>query len=351
MKSFSIFSSILIVSTLLFHSIEASPSCLDESGNPVDWWVLIKAPKDTDYDDASDSGYGYSYADTNSQTVRWTGKRLDKVPGALEKTLGQIYDDDSLGRVLYNDEDPSSSNHESFGHTKGVMGFDGKSGFWLVHSVPQYPPVVSDGYSYREGGSLKGQSFLCVSMSNRDLDRSASAFLLNKPFIYDSNLPDRLASTMVNINSALNADWADGSRTSNFTISSLGGSQFMVFAKNKASEVALWDDVVGPSLASGIYVETWMDGAETNKMKSKCPPKVDYKTLNVKTVSLKSGLSYDETKDHSKWAVTIDRPGIFCIGDINRQKSQSKRGGGAVCAKITPVAKSFLTFVSDYQKC
>jgi deoxyribonuclease-2 len=54
-------------------------------------------------------------------------------------------------------------------------------GFWLVHSVPYFPPIpgnvtISDtdyhgeGYSYPSTGLTYGQSFLCISLNASQLD-------------------------------------------------------------------------------------------------------------------------------------------------------------------------------------
>ena len=44
------------------------------------------------------------------------------------------------------------------GHTKGVVAYDQKTGFWLVHSVPNYPSKPSSGkYDYPATGMKFGQ--------------------------------------------------------------------------------------------------------------------------------------------------------------------------------------------------
>jgi deoxyribonuclease-2 len=67
------------------------------------------------------------------------------------------------------------------GHTKGVVMSEADGGFWLVHSVPYFPPSPgnvtttgtdshSEGYSYPSTGLTYGQSFLCISLSASQLD-------------------------------------------------------------------------------------------------------------------------------------------------------------------------------------
>jgi predicted phage gp36 major capsid-like protein len=40
-----------------------------------------------------------------------------------------------------------------------------------------------------------------------NLDNAASAFLLNKPYVYDSNMPDALKSNMPNLAAVLDGDF------------------------------------------------------------------------------------------------------------------------------------------------
>lgn len=79
--------------------------------------------------------------------------------------------DDKRLLLMYNDEFPNGTSSETSAHAKGVVAFDGQSGFWLVHSVPRFPPAPGDGppgtkgnYSYPTTGLRYGQTMLCVSL-------------------------------------------------------------------------------------------------------------------------------------------------------------------------------------------
>lgn len=68
--------------------------------------------------------------------------------------------------LMYNDETPNGTSSESLAHAKGVVAFDGESGFWLTHSVPRFPPPPEDGYSYPPTGTRYGQTMLCVTLDS-----------------------------------------------------------------------------------------------------------------------------------------------------------------------------------------
>jgi hypothetical protein len=65
------------------------------------------------------------------------------------------------------------------------------------------------------------------------------------------------------------------------------------------------------------------------QLPSYCRPDYQYNVMNVEDVQLVNGISWKETTDHSKWAITMTN-NYTCIGDINRVSGQLKRGGGTV---------------------
>jgi deoxyribonuclease-2 len=241
------------------------------------------------------------------------------------------------------DESPNDDNHEAFGHTKGNIAFDSKAGFWLVHSTPRWPNPSSGTYNYPDKEKTYGQSFLCMSLSTTYMDTVGAQLLVNKPYIYDSNLPSSISSKVPNMQAALNGNWVSGATNQSQSLQTVGGQKFISFAKNSDWDSYLYENFVEPYYGSGMLVESWMNGADSNKMPTFCTPQYDYDSINVRAIQLTSSISWDETKDHSKWTISVDRKGYICIGDINRQFSQSKRGGGTV-------SYYYYLFIYDYME-
>jgi len=51
--------------------------------------------------------------------------------------------------ILYNDDPPNRPINGNYGHTKGAMMTNKQQGFWLIHSVPNYPPLPNSGNDTR----------------------------------------------------------------------------------------------------------------------------------------------------------------------------------------------------------
>ena len=88
-------------------------SCLDENGNPVDWFVAMKVP----------GGQTYFYTDTNSALTK--SSNTVGSGGAIALSFAQIYQrSSSQGLLAWNDEEPSGKQQSEASHAKGVLYFD-----------------------------------------------------------------------------------------------------------------------------------------------------------------------------------------------------------------------------------
>jgi len=171
------------------------------------------------------------------------------------------------------------------------------------------------------------------------------AYYINNPQVYDSNLLSSTAAKVPTMAKIINNQHETTPTATTFTITTSGGTDFTIFAKNKQWAKELYEDFVAPTFKDGLNVESWMNGV--GKIGSTCKP---YKVLDVSTVTLPSGVSWTETQDHSKWAVGLTTP-WSCVGDINRQNGQADRGGGTYCTKNKKLANAFTELVTDTQKC
>lgn len=137
---------------------------------------------------------------TPSSASEWTLSQqlINESTSMPGKTLSEIYQKGSEINnlvLMYNDEVPNGKTDGSRGHTKGVVVANDISGFWLVHSVPKFPPEVSEGaYNYPSTGSVYGQSFLCLSMTGDQIGKVGKQLQFNEPHLYSSSIPDYLKS-------------------------------------------------------------------------------------------------------------------------------------------------------------
>ena len=123
-----------------------SASCVDETGAAVDWWFALKYPLA-----ASESCDGQCYSYMTSSDAKWqqSEKLVTDTDSIIGLQMADIYAQKSgLSYVLYNDQWPDGSWTENYGHSKGTFAYDSEGGWFMQHSVPDFPNYVADGYLY-----------------------------------------------------------------------------------------------------------------------------------------------------------------------------------------------------------
>ena len=306
----------------------------DTDGKPVDWWFIYKLPSGVGETPAK--GFNYLYYDANTKgALSLSPKTMDKGNSALHNTLNQVFNKDPahVSYIIYNDENPKKgvSNNALKGHVKGVLAFDKAtdSAILLTHSTPRFPAPGEVELPDQE--ERFGQTYLCVTLENYSTANQLAHQLrhMHEPQVNSSSLGDDIAEGE-DLRQLAEGDKSPVSDLSSMIkFQSRGGKTFHSFAKNRRWKKDFWIELVAPALQSDLLVESWIRGAippdEENGESIE-----DVLVLDFTNIGLE-GVSWKETKDHAKWAITIDeKKNWICVGDLNRMISQEKRGGGTV---------------------
>ncbi len=303
------------------------------SGAEVDWWFAYKLPKLAASDGCQEStGYEYVYYDPVDGEIHLEEVLLTDPDSALNRTIQHVYGEPgpTIGWILYNDEMPKDAEEPDagrFGHTKGVLAFDTASGsaIWLLHSWPRFADPKSEDLPV----ATYGQTFLCLSIDIATAETLAQQMIDHQePQVYLCNVPASLEQDSPLRTLAAGSDPNAAGESSVIECTTRGGLPFKVIAKNRKWGKDFWIDLVGPTLAADLDVETWIRGP--------VPPVCDsdgvHHVADVKYIDLRPlGVPYlwSETRDHAKWGRTLTDDWL-CVGDINRMISQEKRGGGTI---------------------
>ena len=324
-----------------------SVSARNHSDDAVDWWFAYKLPSGArhppDAHDGAPPSTGYEYLYFDPKVVKNTNKpkplalsqfRLNQSGGCLFNTVSQLFSGrPQIGRILYDDEVTGIGQNPHRGHCKGVLGFDLEtdSAFWLLHSTPRYPGAwVPD---YPEFEVIYGQTFLCITLPDvKTLEEIAGVMTRqHEPWVFGVELPQDLS-----INSPLRALGAEyytnkrGPFTESLEFESKHGHKFQLFAKHSRWGKDFWNEYVCDELNCDLNVETWRRGTVAANVDDSGEHHIgDAQSINLEPIHVHYSWPY--TRDHAKWAVSMEsRKPWVCVGDINRDKSQSRRGGGAV---------------------
>ena len=326
----------------------AALSCQSDSGQSVDWWVAIKAPRGTDY----------VYADARQPTPAASAYSMnDTTAGALTNTLQQLWTLPATtgSYIVWNDEPlPNTGAYNfSYGHTKGVAAVDTQTntGFWLSHSIPLFPAGPGLTPTYTGLGSnawMYGQDAACLSLDTTTVDAISYKYLLAHTLVYDTAVA---ATAPGNFSALARGDFHNPALCAEAsTLQTVGGTEFSVFAKTPAWNADLWSACIAPALSTDLWVESWLRGSEEGPACSGT-----YTTLDVADVDFTAvgGQSWTEYNDHSKWAVSSgSAAGAICFGDINRMSTQFSRGGGTVCFLDEPeLAAAFRAATTGTNSC
>ncbi|XP_029928296.1 deoxyribonuclease-2-alpha [Myripristis murdjan] len=364
----------LLALLILYQPVGGTTSpitCYNDQGDAVDWFYLYKLPKHH----GSGTPYnGQKYLLMERGSEGWTDGKVmvNDSSGALGRTVSQLYTQGKSGEVayiLYNDQRPPvylgdrwvDDSGNRGGHTKGVVLLDKNQGFWLVHSTPHFPPVKRAGqYSYPSTGVTNGQNFICVTYPLERFQTIGEQLQINQPNVYDCDVPQSLASVVPAL-----AAVCTKSRSTNdifphskpvanrsVTLTSQHGTDFISFAKGASFNNDLYHSWVAPTLQSDLLVQFWV--RSTGVLPSDCS--LGWKVLDITLISPGQTFTFKTSQDHSKWAVSVKPArdgagGWVCVGDINRNEAEEKRGGGTVCLRDPVVWKAYRTAALDCEMC
>jgi len=296
--------------------------------------------------------------DSDSPEFRLGSTAITDVHSLTGRTLDQVYKNYKQGNiayVFYNDQKPKSHrSYSSYGHSKGAFAFDEDSGFWLIHSVPKFPNRVKEGYRYPSSGLSFGQMMICVTFNSNQFENIAQQLIYNHPHIHDKFLPGgAIQKTHPNVKRLMKNKLirrAPFSREA--TLQSSKGVIYHHFAKDNQWGKDLYRDFVAMRLNTSLLTETWQRGTDIGPSCSKKFHVEDIDKIDIVLANVQPSIHFKSINDHSKFAIGSSMGNPFvCVGDINRQPSQFKRGGGTLCFKNVGIWKQYYNFVEDIKGC
>ncbi|CAF0975520.1 unnamed protein product [Adineta steineri] len=346
---------------LFFHKSSSSSSlppcvCRNHLNEPVDWFIIYKLPRlSHSVDPNVANGTGYIYLDSSSSLDKWrfSSESIDTPSSLTGLTLGPLYKFKEYSFLFYNDQPPNIPISLVFGHSKGVVAFDDstQTGFWLVHSVPRFPPPIVQGYGYPDSGRVFGQTMLCMTLNTstslpiNSIDLLSTHFMFTRPLVFNSSLTSSAINRYPILSNSIitNKGHITEPPYTRFYPLNISSIEIHTFSKYGLSNIDMLSELIVPTLGTSMLSETWSNGRQIN-LSSNCTGQ--YHTENIEKLSF----NFTVHHDHSKWLVSNDDSWV-CIGDMNRQAEQKVRHGGFACINDKRIQQRFRQLVSEIEPC
>lgn len=329
-------------------------SCKNEDGKTVDWFAFYKLPDRTSRA-STGMGLDYLYLDSTMRTWSKSHHLINSSRSSLGRTLEQLYEaynsKNDTAYLIYNDAVPAPVNYSgNYGHTKGLLVWNRLQGFWLIHSVPKFPPVPEKGYEYPTSGRRYAQSGLCITFKYSQFETIDSQLLVFQPNIYSCFIPNIFLWELIHMPQMCAKSSASKIPSRRLTVlQSAQGLNFLHFAKSTFYTDDIFAAWIAQQLKVHLLVESWQ--RKNHELPSNCS--LPYHVYNIKAIQEPHQSYFSSHHDHSKWCIsTKDSQSRWtCIGDLNRSPHQALRSGGFICTKNRYIYQSFNGLVSHYAIC
>lgn len=297
-------------------SVSTSLECIDEIGQAVGSWEILKLPQSTNY--VYSSTNTVSHFDLNSTTG-----------GALSNTMQQLWLDPSPSYIIYNDQPPFATDYNfTVAHAKAVFFWNSAMTVAIFHSIPKFPvgPTQSSKYvGLLENAWDYAQHAVCISMPTELFYSIVPALSAMNPRVYEGSFP--LLATF------------KASRCNYVPFNNR-----ILITKHGVYEVDIWDTCVTPYFATDFRVISWvhgqMDGPSCNGTVT---------TTDITEISYPFGVSYSNYENHAKWG--IGSYPFVCFGDLNRVETQMIRSGAVLCWKDGDLYNALDAIVGNKDLC
>ncbi|CAG6013708.1 unnamed protein product [Menidia menidia] len=183
---------------------------------------------------------------------------------------------------------------------------------------------------------------------------------INQPKVYDCAVPGSLASRVPALAAVCEKRSLRPASNRSAALTSKGGASFISFAKGAAFNDDLYHSWVAPALKSDLLVQFWI--RSPGVLPSNCS--LGWRVWDVQRIRPGQASAFRTSQDHSKWAVSpgaglglglglgLGRGGGWvCVGDINRNRAEERRGGGTVCLQQPQVWKAYRDAVLEWEAC
>lgn len=339
---------LVLAVALLCSQSDGTVPCKNEKGATVDWYILYKLP----------NGLRAFYMDPLVPAGRMI-QDISHQSGALAQTLQPYFHQNgNTGFIVYNDQPPTCSAMDVFGHSKGLLLIPPPSpatnaGLWLLHSTPKFPYSRESNNFYPDSGQAKAQTFICVSFKYMELIKIGKHLQYINAHVFEAFLPPAIYSYFSEAANKLRVAPDPNTAAQLYhDLTSAGGATFRSFFKKILKSGTSQEDedgdlyhTIADNIGSNVYVQTFK---QPYSCESYCPTS-GHHVHNVEKVSV-SRTEWERGNDHSKWCVSQNNDWT-CFADSNRAVTQYKRRGGALCINLATVNAKFKTFIIESEEC
>ena len=308
-------------------------------------------------------GGEYFYYKESSGGFVKSSNDITKGNDAIGTTLKSIYDsnnEDNESYGMWNDQPTKEkAASASYAHSKGVIHFDEDQGYYLIHSMPAFPSAQEFGYQYLSSETY-GQTFMCMTMKSDQFEELGKDLMVMHPYFYDFHIPEDIEKIAPSVADAMNHVEDKETMTRSTVLETIDGRSLTHFSRSRYWGHGLYEELVADALDSDVATDTWQNGAKKNVMPTYCGGDANHTHTIANVVSVEFGTDeWTSTKDHAKWAITTDGFEVKkdkdsawgCIGGVNRQFSQAKRGGATMCYKDSEFNAALFNSVTEFEPC